>query len=189
MTRTFSMMVFMNILFAYNFFLPWVSWRTDSRLFWELYLHCTFYVKIDLRAVSKRCGTLAQLQSRSPFFPALALGLTYLVRHGGVDQAVSRASAPCLPIWPLSWLLVKVVGADAVACGEVKVVLVFDLVDVAKALVQLEGLSVASWKTSAHHAQVLEVEEVFLARVLRLLLGSFSLFAGGCLARAPMEHG
>jgi hypothetical protein len=71
-----------------------------------------------------------------------------------------------------------------VACGEVEVVLVFDLVDVAKALVQLERLSVASWKTSAQCVQVLEVEEVFLARVLRLLLGSFSLFGRGCLARA-----
>jgi hypothetical protein len=109
-------------------------------------------VEIDLRVVSKRCGALVQLQSWSPFFPALALGLTYLARHGGVDQAVSTASAPCLPIWPSSWLLVEVVGANAVACGEVKVVLVFDLVDVAKALVQHEGLSVASWKTSAQHA-------------------------------------
>jgi hypothetical protein len=36
-----------------------------------------------------------------------------------------------------------------VDCGEVMVVLIFNLVDVAKALVQLERLSVASWKTSA----------------------------------------
>jgi hypothetical protein len=45
--------------------------------------------------------------------------------------------------------LIEVVGADVVACGEVEVVLVFDPVDVANALEQLEWLSVASWKTSA----------------------------------------
>jgi hypothetical protein len=49
-------------------------------------------------------------------------------------------------------MLLYVVGADAVACGEVEVVLVFDPVDVAKALVQFEGLSVASLKTSAQSA-------------------------------------
>jgi hypothetical protein len=78
------------------------------------------------------------------FLYPLALGLTYLAHHGGVDQAVFVASAVCLP----PWLLLVVVGADAVACGEVEVVLVFDLADVAKALVQLEQLLVASWKTS-----------------------------------------
>jgi hypothetical protein len=80
--------------------------------------------------------------------------------------------------------LLVAIGAYVVAHGEVEMVLVFDLEDVAKALVQLLRLSDASWKTSAQSAQVLEVEEVFLAHVLRLLLGSFSLICGGCLARA-----
>jgi hypothetical protein len=80
--------------------------------------------------------------------------------------------------------LLVAVGAYVVAHGEVKMVLVFDIEDVAKALVQLEWLSVASWKTSAQYAQVLEVEEVFHAHILRLLLGSFSLIGEGCLARA-----
>jgi hypothetical protein len=48
--------------------------------------------------------------------------------------------------------LLVAVGAYVVDHGEVEVVLVFDLVDVAKALVQLERLSVASWKTSAQSA-------------------------------------
>jgi hypothetical protein len=65
-----------------------------------------------------------------------------------------------------------------VVCGEVEAVLVFNLVVVAEALVQLEKLSVASWRTSAQSDHLLEVEEVFLAHVLRLLLSSL-FFARG----------
>jgi hypothetical protein len=63
-----------------------------------------------------------------------------------------------------------------VVCGEVKVVLVLDLVVVAEALVQLERLSVASWRTFTWSNILSEFEEVFLAHVLCLLLSSF--FAG-----------
>jgi hypothetical protein len=66
-----------------------------------------------------------------------------------------------------------------VVCGEVKVVLVFDLVVVAEASVQLEQLSVASWSTSAQSDHLSEVEEVFLAHVLRLLLSSFFFASEG----------
>jgi hypothetical protein len=63
--------------------------------------------------------------------------------------------------------------------GEVEAVLVFDLVVVAEASVQLERLSVASWRTSARSDHLSEVEEVFLAHVLRLLLSSFFFASGG----------
>jgi hypothetical protein len=53
----------------------------------------------------------------------------------------------------------------------------FDLVVVAEASVQLERLSVACWRTSAQSDHLSEVEEVFLAHVLHLLLSSF--FASG----------
>jgi hypothetical protein len=65
-----------------------------------------------------------------------------------------------------------------VVCGEVEAVLVLDLVVVAEALVQLERLSVASWRTSARSDLLSEVEEVFLAHIFCLLLSSF-FFAGG----------
>jgi hypothetical protein len=65
-----------------------------------------------------------------------------------------------------------------VVCGEVDAVLVFDLVVVAEALVQLEQFSVASWRTSEQSHHLLEVEEVFLAHVLRLLLSSFFFTRG-----------
>jgi hypothetical protein len=64
-------------------------------------------------------------------------------------------------------------------CGEVEAMLVLDLVVVAEALVQLERLSVASWRTSAWSDHLSEVEEVFLAHVLCLLLSSFFFMGGG----------
>jgi hypothetical protein len=59
-----------------------------------------------------------------------------------------------------------------VVCGEVEAVLVFDIVVVAKASVQLERLSVVSWRTSAQ-------SDLLLAHVLRLLLSSFFFTSGG----------
>jgi hypothetical protein len=74
---------------------------------------------------------------------------------------------------PPSLCFLAAVGFYVVVCGEVEAMLVFDLVDVAEALLQLEQLSVASWRTSTHFAHLSEVEEVFLTHVLRLLLSSF----------------
>jgi hypothetical protein len=66
-----------------------------------------------------------------------------------------------------------------VVCGEVEAVLVLNLVVVVEALVQLERLSVASWRTSAWCDILSEVEEVFLAHVFCLLLSSFFFVGRG----------
>jgi hypothetical protein len=62
---------------------------------------------------------------------------------------------------------------------------VFDLVVVAEATMQLERLSVASWRTSVHSSHLLKVEEIFLAHVLRLLLSSFFASGGRRLCAHP----
>jgi hypothetical protein len=53
-----------------------------------------------------------------------------------------------------------------VVCGEVEAVLMLDLAVVAEALVQLERLSVTSWRTSARSDLLSKVEEIFLAHIL-----------------------
>jgi hypothetical protein len=79
---------------------------------------------------------------------------------------------------PPSLCFLAVVGFYVVVCGEVEVVLVFSLVGVAEASVQRERLSVASQRTSAWSGHLSAVEEVFLAHILRLLLGSFFTSGG-----------
>jgi hypothetical protein len=66
-----------------------------------------------------------------------------------------------------------------IVVGEVNAMLVFDLVDVAKAPAQLKRLSVASSEVDVQSVRVAEAGGVLLAHVLRLLLGSFFLKGGG----------
>jgi hypothetical protein len=85
----------------------------------------------------------------------------------------------CLWLQPLSLCFLATVGFCVVVCGEVEAMLVFDLVGVVEVSVQLERLSVASWRASARSDHLSEVEEVFLAHVHHLLLSSFFFTSRG----------
>ena len=102
-----------------------------------------------------------------------------------------EASVSILLLWPLSLCLLGV-NRDALArcCGEAKV-LVFDLVDVAKALAQFEHSSEAlvfnldaSPKATEQFGQATEVDEAFLGHGLRLHLDCFATAFGHARAVA-----
>jgi hypothetical protein len=71
-------------------------------------------------------------------------------RHGGGDLILLRAVKDCRLLWSLSLYLLVVVGVYLECQAEGCVVLVFDLVDVAKALVQFERSSDASQESRGH---------------------------------------
>jgi hypothetical protein len=74
--------------------------------------------------------------------------------------------------------LLAFVGVYLECQAEGCAVLVFDLADVAKALVQFERSSDASQEATAQLVQVTVVEEAFLALCLCWLVGSTSAFFG-----------
>jgi hypothetical protein len=103
----------------------------------------------------------------------------HISREGGVGEASWSAAEVCLWLQPPCLCFLAAIGLCVLVCGEVKAMLVFNLVSVAEASVRLEGLSVVSLNASARSDHLSLVEEVFLAHVLCLLLSSFFFASGG----------
>ena len=105
---------------------------------------------------------------------------------------LAEASVSVLLLWPLSLCLLGVdMNSLARRCGETGV-LVFDLVVVAKALVQFEHPSEvlvfnidASPEATEQFEQAMEVEGAFLGYCLRLHVDCF-VFAFGCAGAAVL---
>jgi hypothetical protein len=106
-----------------------------------------------------------------PFLSSLAPCEDEPACHGKGDLILLCAMEDCRLLSSLSLYLLVVVGAHLECPVEGCVVLVFDLVDVAKALIQLERSSDVSQEATAQLVQVTVVEEAFLALCLCWLVG------------------
>jgi hypothetical protein len=82
-----------------------------------------------------------------------------------------RAVEDCRLLWSPSLYLLAVLGVHLECQAKGCAVLVFDLADAVKALVQFERSSDASQEATAHLVQVTVVEEAFLAPCLCWLVG------------------
>ena len=128
------------------------------------------------------------------FFPSLLSSLAdveyeYVVLHEGAELLIfdlgrlAEALVLVLPLWPLCLLEVD---REVLACHSGgSEVLVFDLDDAAKALVQFEHSSEmlifildASQEATEQFEQATEVEEAYLVHCSRLLLGFLVLAFG-----------
>jgi hypothetical protein len=84
-----------------------------------------------------------------PLLSSLVLCEDEPTRHSGGDLILSHAIEDCRLPWPPSLYLLAVVGVYLVCRARGYAVLIFDLADLAKALVQFEWSSDASQEATA----------------------------------------